>query len=55
MGRLGALLFVSLLPVVLVNLATMSAEEGYIASPIALATTMLLFPSSWAWVLKMVV
>jgi hypothetical protein len=43
----GALLFVSLLPVVLVNLATMSAEEGYIASPIALATTMLLFPRSW--------
>jgi hypothetical protein len=33
-----------LLPVVLVNLATMSAEEGYIASPIALATTMPLFP-----------
>jgi hypothetical protein len=25
----------------------MSAEEGYIASPIALATTMLLFPRSW--------
>jgi hypothetical protein len=48
MGRLGALLFVSLLPVVLVNLATMSAKEGYIASPIALSTTMLLFPSSWA-------
>ena len=44
----GALLIVSLLPVVLVNLATMSAEEGYIASPIALSTTMLLFPSSWA-------
>jgi len=43
----GALLLVSLLPVVLVNLATMSAEEGYIASPIALATTMLLFPRSW--------
>jgi hypothetical protein len=43
----GALLFVSLLPVVLVNLATMTAEEGYIASPIALATTMLLFPRSW--------
>ena len=40
----GRFLFVSLLPVVLVNLATMSAEEGYIASPIALATTMLLFP-----------
>jgi hypothetical protein len=44
----GALLFVSLLPVVLVNLATMTAEEGYIASPIALATTMLIFPRSWA-------
>jgi hypothetical protein len=44
----GALLFVSLLPVALVNLATMSAKEGYIASPIALSTTMLLFPSSWA-------
>src|ERR1700761_399923 len=43
----GALLFVSLLPVVLVNLATMSAEEGYIASPIALAITMLLFPHGW--------
>ena len=43
----GSLLFVSLLPVVLVNLATMSAEEGYITSPIALATTMLLFPHSW--------
>ena len=43
----GALLFVSLLPVVLVNLATMTAEEGYIASPVALATTMLLFPRSW--------
>lgn len=26
----------------------MSAKEGYIASPIALSTTMLLFPSSWA-------
>jgi hypothetical protein len=43
----GALLFVSLLPVVLINMATMTAEEGYIASPIALATTMLLFPRSW--------
>ena len=43
----GALLLVSLLPVVLINLATMTAEEGYIASPIALATTMLLFPRSW--------
>jgi hypothetical protein len=43
----AALLLVSLLPVVLVNLATMTAEEGYIASPIALATTMLLFPRSW--------
>jgi hypothetical protein len=44
---LGTLLLVSLLPVVLINLATMTAEEGYIASPIALATTMLLFPRSW--------
>jgi hypothetical protein len=26
----------------------MSAKEGYIESPIALSTTMLLFPSSWA-------
>jgi hypothetical protein len=43
----GALLLVSLLPVVLINLATMTAEEGYIASPIALAVTMLLFPRSW--------
>ena len=43
----GVLLLVSLLPIVLVNLATMTAEEGYIASPIALATTMLLFPRSW--------
>ena len=29
------------------HLATMTAEEGYIASPIALAVTMLLFPRSW--------
>ena len=43
----AALLLVSLLPVVLVNVATMTAEEGYIASPIALATTMILFPRSW--------